>query len=127
MLIGRDIRLDNALEAMIEQYVHEIGEETAMECPIIQGMTESLGMIKASNNAEVRLELGIVGEKGSCLALGCLANLLDACGGTESYSSQTSSRFPNPVPEIRLLDINLIYRLGSVIDIPNLFPEEYIN
>ncbi|MHA1882236.1 MAG: hypothetical protein ACTSUO_04245 [Candidatus Thorarchaeota archaeon] len=66
MLIDRDIRLEKALEAMIEQYVHEIGEETAKECPILQGMRESLGMIKASNNAEVRLELGIVGGGGRC-------------------------------------------------------------
>ena len=53
MFISKDIQLEKALEAMIEQYAHEKGEETAKGCPIIQGMMESLEMIKASNNVEV--------------------------------------------------------------------------
>jgi len=66
MQVSRDIHLEKALEAMLEQYAYEIGEEAARNCPILQNMIENIQYMKSSNNAEIRVELGIVGNCGRC-------------------------------------------------------------
>ncbi|MGB9881826.1 MAG: hypothetical protein ACPLPV_03510 [Methanomassiliicoccales archaeon] len=63
----RDIQLEKFLEMMVEQFAHDLGE-SAEECPVLKSMIECLSAVKASNNAEIRIEMGIVGtvEKSAC-------------------------------------------------------------
>ncbi len=63
-----DIRLEKFMEAMIEEYAHAIGAEAAKDCPILQNMVDNL-RIKSSNNAEIRLELGMIGGSRECPCL----------------------------------------------------------
>jgi len=67
MDVIRDIRLEKFLEALVEQYTFDLGEEIAKECPVLRSMSECLAAVKASNNAEIRVEMGIVGSCGRCL------------------------------------------------------------
>ena len=66
MQVSKDIHLEKALEAMVEQYIYDLGEEIARDCPLIQNINENIHHIKSSNNAEIRLELGIVGNCKRC-------------------------------------------------------------
>jgi len=65
MQVSKDIHLEKFLEAMIEQYMYDLGER-AEECPVLQDMLECLNAMKASNNAEIRIEMGIVGNLKKC-------------------------------------------------------------
>lgn len=66
MQVGKDIHLEKFLEAMVEQYTFDLGEEAARECPVLRSMMECLSAVKASNNAEIRIEMGIVGNLKKC-------------------------------------------------------------
>lgn len=67
MKFERNIRLEKFLEALVEQYMFDLGEEVARECPVLRSMSECLAAVKPSNNAEVRIEMGVVETCGRCL------------------------------------------------------------
>ena len=66
MKFERNIRLEKFLEALVEQYMFDLGEEVARECPVLRSMSECLAAVKPSNNAEIRVEIGIVRSMKKC-------------------------------------------------------------
>jgi len=63
-------KIEKTLEALQEAVIDAVGEKNAERCPAIRILRSTITNVKASNNLEVRLEVGIAFEpKAKCPCL----------------------------------------------------------
>jgi len=66
-----DIRLEKALDTIIDRAAAEIGVELAERCPTIIMLSSTKELLRETNNYEIAIELGLATMKGRKCPEGC--------------------------------------------------------
>lgn len=57
-----NIHIEKTLEALEEAAIQAVGEKNAERCPVLRILRKTISNVKASNNLDVALEVGIAFE-----------------------------------------------------------------